>query len=256
MLTPDHVLAFLISGVVDQGDITFVGLDSRSHPLREGSAVFVPAGRFVRSRMRSCGPVRHVRIALSPCFVVDVARRAGMGDEAGIQLAANAAICNPEILRIASAIAEEVAHRRRGYKDYLEGLAQCLAVQLIRDQLVRRDDAPPITQTNANSWRIRRAIDNMVDRLAETVRIDDLAGAAGLSPFHFFRQFKFATGLTPYRYLTRLRMERGKALLIANRDSPIADIAALIGYRSESQFSRAFRRYSGQSPSRFRRMST
>ena len=89
-------------------------------------------------------------------------------------------------------------------------------------------------------------------RMSERLPIGELARIAGLSPFHFSRQFKIETGLTPNRYLVCLRIERAKLLLVANPEWSLAQIAAFVGYRSIGQFSGLFRRETGWSPGAFR----
>ena len=61
---------------------------------------------------------------------------------------------------------------------------------------------------------VRRAIEYIHANLADSVRLEDIAGAVGLSVFHFSRTFRDTTGLAPHRYLTGARIERVKALLL------------------------------------------
>jgi AraC family transcriptional regulator len=56
-----------------------------------------------------------------------------------------------------------------------------------------------------------------------------MAAAARLSPYHFARQFKAATGLPPHRYVIARRVERAKQLLQAGTDLPLAEVAAHAG---------------------------
>jgi AraC-like DNA-binding protein len=55
---------------------------------------------------------------------------------------------------------------------------------------------------------VRRAIEYIHANLADSVRLEDIAGAVGLSVFHFSRTFRDTTGLAPHRYLTGARIER------------------------------------------------
>lgn len=80
--------------------------------------------------------------------------------------------------------------------------------------------------------------------------LDDLAARAGMSRSSFARRFKETAGETPMEYLARWRM-----LLAADRlettSESIGNIAAALGYESESAFSTAFKRVMGSSPRRF-----
>lgn len=81
--------------------------------------------------------------------------------------------------------------------------------------------------------------------------LPEMAAAAGLSTFHFLRRFKRATGTTPWRYLTELRLARAKALL-ADPGQSVAGAAAAAGFADPAYFSRLFRRRTGQTPRDYR----
>ena len=53
----------------------------------------------------------------------------------------------------------------------------------------------------------------MAEHLAEEISVEGMAAVAGLSPFHFSRVFKHATGMSPLQYLRRVRIETAKRLL-------------------------------------------
>ncbi len=82
--------------------------------------------------------------------------------------------------------------------------------------------------------------------------LDDVAARAGLSPFHFHRLFTGAFGETPHEFLTRLRIDRARRLLLAENES-VTDICFDVGYQSLGSFSARFRSLTGLSPSEFRR---
>ena len=88
--------------------------------------------------------------------------------------------------------------------------------------------------------------------LAEPLGIEALAAAASLSPFHFARSFRRATGLTPHAYVTARRMERARELLLAGA-LPTAAVAALVGYSNLAHFRESFARWLGMSPAALRR---
>ncbi len=68
----------------------------------------------------------------------------------------------------------------------------------------------------------------------------------------FIRRFGRSTGMTVGAFLTQARLMTA-AELLATTDSTVATIAAQVGYRSESAFSRSFREANGTTPGRFRR---
>jgi AraC-like DNA-binding protein/quercetin dioxygenase-like cupin family protein len=86
----------------------------------------------------------------------------------------------------------------------------------------------------------------------EPLDIPDLARLAHLSPSQFQRSFKREFGLTPVRFLARLRVEEACALL-RNPRLKLADVARDCGFGSPSFFSTQFKRFTGMSPREFRR---
>lgn len=100
-------------------------------------------------------------------------------------------------------------------------------------------------------WRLRRVCDYIEAHLGEALRLDDLAALAELSPFHFSRGFKAATGVGVHRYVQERRLELACNLLKAS-DLPIFDIAKACGFASQSHFTTVFRVRIGTTPARFR----
>ena len=96
-----------------------------------------------------------------------------------------------------------------------------------------------------------RARDLADARYAQALTVADLAGAAGLSPAHFSREFRRAFGETPHRYLLTRRLERAAALL-RTTDRPVADVCLDVGLRSVGSFTTSFGRMYGMSPTGYR----
>ena len=96
-----------------------------------------------------------------------------------------------------------------------------------------------------------------LDRLVHVVEkhpgsIDAMAGAAGMSKYRFIRTFRSATGLTPWRFLTRRRINRAKQLLTDTALS-IKEISYKLGFSDPNYFSRLFHKEAGVSAKEFRR---
>lgn len=92
-----------------------------------------------------------------------------------------------------------------------------------------------------------------IDRtLADPLPLSLVARHAGLSESHFCRVFKESTGLTLTDYVNRRRIEWAKKELL-KPEVRVSEIAFQIGYQSLSQFNRSFARFTGSSPTHFRR---
>jgi AraC family transcriptional regulator len=96
----------------------------------------------------------------------------------------------------------------------------------------------------------------LIDREAEasrTLTLRALAGAAGLSPYHFLRSFRTITGTTPHQYILRARLRRAAVRLrVEDPRTRILDIALDCGFEDLSNFNRAFRAEFKASPRRYR----
>ncbi len=103
--------------------------------------------------------------------------------------------------------------------------------------------------TDDDHWdRIEAAKTYLASRLGERITLDDVARAAGASPFHLTRIFQQRTGVPVHRYLTRLRL-RASLERLAEGASDLTALALELGFSSHSHFTDAFRREFGRTPS-------
>jgi AraC family transcriptional regulator len=86
----------------------------------------------------------------------------------------------------------------------------------------------------------------IVAHLDESIEVAALAAIAGRSPFHFIRVFTRSVGVTPHRYVVRLRLQRAIEL-VRDGQSGLAEIAAATGFADQSHLSRWVRRVHGVS---------
>jgi len=101
---------------------------------------------------------------------------------------------------------------------------------------------------SANMSRARQFIEK---HQAEPLSLGRVAQAANISRHYFCKMFKKATGMNFIDYLSRVRVERSKTLLL-NPNSRISEAAFASGFQSMTNFNRAFRRIVGRSPTQFR----
>ncbi|MEO6238655.1 MAG: AraC family transcriptional regulator [Vicinamibacterales bacterium] len=99
--------------------------------------------------------------------------------------------------------------------------------------------------------RVNRAIDHIVRNLGEPLRLEEVAAAAGFSPFHFHRVFKSILGETLNQFVKRLRLERALYLMSHAPNRSLTDVALDCGFSSSSDFSRSFKQCYGAAPSVF-----
>ncbi len=105
--------------------------------------------------------------------------------------------------------------------------------------------------TEANQVSVERAIRHMKEHLAEPLDLDALARIAAVSKFHLVRVFDEITGTTPHHFLSCLRVQRAKELLLKS-GTPITEVCLEVGYNSLGTFSKTFSELVGLPPQEFR----
>lgn len=137
--------------------------------------------------------------------------------------------------------------RQAGYAGILARLADVVAALIVRGWVA-------CGCGNATGWvqvlrdpRLAKAIYAMHQRPGVNWKVEDLAREAGLSRSLFAERFLAATGTTPARYLTELRM-RLAVQYITHEGQALEKVAFSLGYQSLAAFSRAFKRITGQPP--------
>ena len=100
---------------------------------------------------------------------------------------------------------------------------------------------------------VSRVIRAMSENLGERITIDDMARTAMFSKFHFSRIFQRVTGISPGRFLSALRLQEAKRLLLAT-PMTVADISHMVGYNSIGTFSSRFRSSVGVAPTEYRQV--
>lgn len=108
-----------------------------------------------------------------------------------------------------------------------------------------------VQQQNAEPPMITRAKEFIKANQSEDISLGDVAKAVNTSTFYFCKMFKKATGLNFTDYLSRIRIEKAKNLLL-NPNLRISEIAYEVGFQSLTHFNRVFRKLAGQSPTEYR----
>lgn len=116
---------------------------------------------------------------------------------------------------------------------------------------------------NMESWHLRSQSLNH-DEIAELmekylkenyfseISMQGLADKFGFTTEYLGKIFKKNTGETPQKYLTKLRMNEAKCLLLSSPEMEVQKIGELVGYKNAFYFSRTFKTYTGMHPSEFR----
>lgn len=129
---------------------------------------------------------------------------------------------------------------------YASVLANALVVHFLRRYTASR---PPLRQANGGlaPAKLRRTLAYIEDHLEQTLTLATLAAVAQISPAHFARLFKQATGHTPHQYVITCRMVYAKRLLV-DTDMPLGEIALQVGCADQSHFTALFRKHVSMTP--------
>lgn len=106
---------------------------------------------------------------------------------------------------------------------------------------------------NEYAQRINRVIDYIDSHLSEELSLEQLAGVACFSPFHFHRIFQTATGETLFKYIQRIRLEKSAQLLLIRPGEAVLNIALDCGFSNPAAFTRAFKLQFEETPSQWRK---
>ncbi|MCP2167671.1 AraC family transcriptional regulator [Goodfellowiella coeruleoviolacea] len=243
---------FRLPGVADlhlvlcvAGDVTMrTRVDGK--PVRRrwipGNLELMIPGRASVREYRTTAPMRTIQVHIPSATVNRAAAQLGGPEPDFESLSAAVAAGDPVVEQLLRALPAA-----SGANDlYAESAAAFLATHLLTQGRHVRLPGP-------EHAAVRAGVALMRDRLAEPLTLADIAAEVHLSVYHFIRVFRAATGETPHRFLTRLRIERARRLL-ADSTLTIAQIAERCGFASPGALSAAFLSHVGVRPSVYRRI--
>lgn len=108
-----------------------------------------------------------------------------------------------------------------------------------------------IQQANVEPPVVSRAKEYIREHITEDLTLGEVARAVNTSASYFCRLFKKATGINYSQYLSRVRLERAKQLLV-NPHLRVSEVAYEVGFQSLTHFNRVFKKLLGQSPTEYR----
>lgn len=228
--------------------LRFGDVARRSSPP-PGSILIIPAGAEAAWRWQGTKDSLHV--FLDPNLVSRVTAELFEMDSARMSVppldAANAPLLRSAML----AINAELMTSGIGGKLAAESLANVLAVQLIR-HVASPQRNPERNDASLPRTKLAAVLEYIHANLRADLSLDELAAVAHLSPYHFARQFKTATGLPPHQYVIARRIDLARTILAQPNEIPLAQVALDVGFSDQSQFSRHFKRLAGMTPRQFK----
>ena len=240
----EHLVTISLGGGC-KGEIrTASGFSMRDQ--MKGSVCVIPSRDPFRARLE--GDSEYLAIYLAPSLVVRAASESRA--PRGVELVEKCSSKDIVVRSVGMALLAELEREGLSGRLYAESLANVLAVHLLRHYTADGGEAPRLTG-GLSGRRLRQVTEFINDNYGSDLSLAELAGVAGMSTFHFAREFKRATGTTPHQYLIRFRVERAKALL-SESALPLVEVGSQAGFSHQSHFTRLFRRLTGTTPQSYR----
>lgn len=186
--------------------------------------------------------------AVHPALLVQTASASRQG--AYVELVLHLPLDDPLQHHIISLLQAAVAPEGMAGRLYAEALASALADHLLRRYAACRQ-CERVFSGGLTPSTLQRTTAYIQMHLKHKLSLAELAAVAQMSPAHFARLFKCATGQTPHQYVIMCRMERAKQLL-TETTLPLIEISAQVGCADQSHFTALFRQHVATTPKSYR----
>ena len=219
-----------------------------SGAVESGSLTLVPAGTAYTWRTE--GPIAFAHLYIPPGDLESVMTRDFDVEGRGASLIEAVGLRDPLLEPLLGRMIDEIRSAAHPSTLLLDSLFESLGIRLAQKHVCSSSRGMPGAVALA-PHRLRRVLEFIDVNLGHAIALADLVTAAGTSQFHFSHAFRMATGISPYHYLIRRRIEYAKVLLLTTGDS-LETISSSCGFVRKHQFSVMFKRACGVGPKRFR----
>lgn len=231
--------------------------DGRRLPLRAGDLFFVP----IHTEHRSVFPPGK----RSECYVLDfhsdLFTPALPGDKEALEVIGKmtwfrgkvplSADGDARLRPIFDELLVEFQRKEPAYKAMLKMMLLRILIVIARDEEFHRQGMP-VCSPPSHEQMIREVIHYLNAAYMKAVTVESVLEFCPISRSHFHAVFKQTTGKTFVEYLTDVRLQKAKEEL-AGSDTPVANVATMVGFATSSYFGQIFRSATGLSPGQYRR---
>lgn len=164
------------------------------------------------------------------------------------RLGATLNLASETIRQLMLRLNHELRNLQAGSTELCEAIVQQIAIELARYLAATNE---PDAKGGLAVWRLRVIDERIADPARPYPSAGELAAMCRLSPRQFSRAFRSSRGCSISDYLSQTRIDSAKRRLYT--EQPLADIATLLGFATQSSFTAAFRRATGSTPGQFRK---
>lgn len=187
-------------------------------------------------------PFEFLALSLEPQWV-----SALVGGET-VEFEERRAALDPVISQLGRRFQEMLYAPSPGHPLFTDSLATAFTFHLL-ERYRAGQSGHKLSQGRLEGRLLKNVVEFAYDHLSQPLTLQDLAAQAFLSPFHFARQFKAATGRSPHQFLLHIRIEKAKQLMGAHQN--LTHTAMATGFYDQSHFVHAFKRVTGLTPKAF-----
>ncbi|MDO5136386.1 MAG: AraC family transcriptional regulator [Eubacteriales bacterium] len=222
-------------------------LDGMKYYLKPGSAFLLQPGVTAWYEADDKDPWTYCWIGFEGLLADESMSNAGFSRKNPVRVIG----CKSEVDQI---ITQMLAAHELSWKDYLKrnSLLFLLFATLAEDyQSTISVEKVKSDYNGFASVYVRQAIEYMNNNYGKRIRIGELADFLGVNRCYLSECFKQHVGISPQEYLQKIRMEKAMQLL-QRTDFSVNKVANTVGYQDQLAFSKAFRKYSGRSPMKYK----
>lgn len=243
----EHVILLSLTDGCKGELITSSGIGVRGTQAR-GNVCVLPSGMEHQAALE--GNSEYLALYVDPLLITKAASETQLSGN--VEIAERYTHADKVISSVGMALLGELDSEGLSGRLYAESLGNVLAVHLLRHYAI--STSRPVTFTGGlSAAKLRHVTDFIAGNYSKDLKLNELAQVAGMSSFHFAREFKRTTGTTPHQYVIKFRVEQAKALLAKN-ELPLIEVGLRSGFSHQSHFTRLFRKLTGTTPHSYRLM--
>lgn len=217
-------------------------LDHVTSPINANDLIIVPPGSEHTEQSLDASPLEYIVLGIEGITFLD-------SKQASSQILYNYSK-KAELLNLLNLILQEVRSEQPGYDLVCQHLLDVVVIQVTRQQRLT-----PVPISNAKMTKECIQVKTYLDsHYSEHITLEGLAKRAHMNKYYLVHAFSRYTGMSPIHYLNAKRLQISRELLVST-DYSIAQVAASVGFSSQSYFTQVFRKETGISPMRYRKES-